>query len=194
MPFSFFKKAIQLPSREFLPDAQLVKCAFRDMDCFAVLYERYVQRIYRYFLVRVTTQDEAEDLTAATFLSAWQALPDFRGQSCFSTWLFTIARHKVIDYYRQRKTQVLLNDTELWVDSNFLEQMETTERLTELRRVLRSLSVEEQELLTLRYAGSLNFEEIAEYFNRRPDALKKTFYRLLAKIKQRLEDDNESKN
>ena len=78
-------------------ESALVAGAKQDPQAFAQLYDLYVQRVYRYLLSKVGNEQEAEDLTAQTFLSALQGLERYTHRGNFAAWLFSIARRKVAD-------------------------------------------------------------------------------------------------
>ena len=68
-----------------------------------------------------------------------------------------------------------------------LTQVVAAERVAELRKCIRTLAPEEQELLRLRYVADLSFAEMAELLEKSEDAVKKSVYRLLARLQSRLE-------
>jgi RNA polymerase sigma-70 factor (ECF subfamily) len=68
-----------------------------------------------------------------------------------------------------------------------LTRVVTAERETELKECIRTLVPEEQELLRLRYVADLSFAEMAELLEKNEDAVKKSVYRLLARLQSRLE-------
>ncbi len=78
-----------------------VRRAQEDPSAFADLYRQHVKQVYRYVLARVSNVGDAQDLTSQTFLTALESLPNYRGQGAFGAWLMGIARHKVMDHYRQ---------------------------------------------------------------------------------------------
>jgi len=82
-------------------EVALVRAAQTDAEAFAVLYDRYVQRLYHYCHHRTNNARDAEDLTAQTFLAALEGFPRYRQDGHFAAWLFAIARNKVMDYYRR---------------------------------------------------------------------------------------------
>ena len=67
--------------------------------------DAYGDALYRYAVQRVKQTQVAEDLVQDTFLAAVQAKERFKGQSSEKTWLFSILKHKLIDYYRRQKTR-----------------------------------------------------------------------------------------
>jgi len=66
---------------------ELVGRAKKDLNQFAVPYDRYVQQVYRFLLARTSNMAEAEDLTSQTFLTAMQKLPSYRSDGHFMAWL-----------------------------------------------------------------------------------------------------------
>ncbi|WP_448575331.1 sigma-70 family RNA polymerase sigma factor [Thermomicrobium sp.] len=88
-----------------LTDEELV-ARFRsgDREAFALLYERYVDRIYDFVVRSVRDREVAADLTQDTFLKAMQGLRARHVQGSLRAWLFTIARNTVIDYQRRHRT------------------------------------------------------------------------------------------
>ncbi len=93
-------------------EADLLRGARQDPARFGEIYELYVKRVYRYLYSRAGNAQEAEDLTAQTFLAALESLDRFKEDGCFAAWLFGIARNKVVDHYRRRDKAILLNEDE----------------------------------------------------------------------------------
>ena len=85
-------------------DMELVERAKKgDMDAFETLANRYEQRVYSLALRMLRQEQDAEDVTQQTFLSAMQNLGGFRGEASFSTWLLRIASHAALKVIRKRK-------------------------------------------------------------------------------------------
>ena len=83
---------------------------------FSKLYDAYVESIYRFIYIKVNSQEIAQDLTSEVFLKVWKSYQkqDFRNPRAF---LYTTARHTVIDYYRTHKTTVSIETAEIIEDS-----------------------------------------------------------------------------
>ena len=62
-----------------------------------------------------------------------------------------------------------------------------TEELSRIRSIIKNLNEEEQDLIRLRYVADLSFAEIADLLGKREDAVKKSVYRLLARLKSQME-------
>ena len=174
-----------------LDESALVRAAQTDSDVFALLYDRYVQRLYHYFYHRTNNVHDAEDLTAQTFLAALEALPHYRRDGYFAAWLFTIARNKVLDYYRRTPNVPLDESMAPPFQSDLAGEAETSQQKGILLRAIRSLKEDEQELIRLRYVAELSFAEIAKALHKSEGATKKMLYRLLARLKSQMEADHE---
>jgi RNA polymerase sigma-70 factor (ECF subfamily) len=174
-------------------DAALVRAAKRDRSAFAVLYRRYVDQIYRYIYSRVGRKADAEDLTARVFTQALEGLDGYREQGEFSAWLFTIARRRVVDHYRRKRpTQPLGEALNIKGDRpNPLAQVVHGEQLERLAKLVKALDEEKQEMLRLRFAGDLTYREIGEIMGRSEAAVKMGVHRLLRRLEEAWEDENE---
>ena len=86
------------------PDVELVGRAKKgDLEAFEALANRYEQRVYSLALRMLRQEQDAEDVTQQTFLSAMENLGGFRGDASFSTWLLRIATHAALKVIRKRK-------------------------------------------------------------------------------------------
>lgn len=168
-------------------DEALIQMALAERQAFAALYRRYVDRIYRYVFVRTGGEIYlAEDLTSQIFMDALEGLPQYRDQGRFAAWLFSIARRKIADHYRARRHQVPLDwiDRALPADETPLQAMLETEEIHLARQIKERLNDSERELVELRYAAGLSFEEIAQLLGRKPSAVKMSLYRLLERLRK----------
>ena len=82
-------------------------------EAFNPLVRKYQQKIYNLIYQRVGDRETAKDLCQEVFLKAWQALPSFKKQSAFYTWLYQIAVNCSIDFIRKRNKEVLFAYEEL---------------------------------------------------------------------------------
>ena len=87
-----------------LTDAELVaRAKGGDLDAFEALMTRYERRVYSLALRMLRQEEDAEDVTQQTFLSALENLAGFRGEASFATWLLRIASHAALKVIRKRK-------------------------------------------------------------------------------------------
>src|SRR5579883_2407674 len=82
-------------------EAALVEAAKQDSHAFALLYDRYVERVYRYCYRRLGSHADAEDTTSQTFHRALEAIASYEVRGApFEAWLFRIAHNLVVDRSR----------------------------------------------------------------------------------------------
>ena len=177
-------------SESVVDETSLVSSAQRNPAEFAALYDRYFRQIYHYLYSRVGSAAEAEELTAQTFLAALEALPRYRQRGHFAAWLFTIARNKARDFYRHGVSPTPLNENHPDKADDPLSQVIQTDQVEQLANLIRKLDADEQDLLRLRYVADLSFAEIGVCLGRKEDTVKKTFYRLLARLQRQMEQSH----
>lgn len=172
--------------------SEMVAEAQRDLAAFASLYDLYIEPIYRYLYSRVQNAAEAEDLAAQTFLSALEALPRYQDKGNFSAWLFSIARSKSIDLFRQKKRERgIVKASERADHPDLLGQLIRAQDVQWLSAAIRALGEDQRELIYLRYVAGLTFSEIGAVLGKREGAVKKSLYRLLARLQSQMEAENE---
>jgi RNA polymerase sigma-70 factor, ECF subfamily len=175
--------------RERADENELVRRAQKDMVQFVVLYDRYVQRVYRFLLARTADIAEAEDLTSQTFLTAMEKLPSYRSDGHFMAWLFTIARNKQVDNFRkyQRRVVVELDEDIAESHQDLVNDLIQKERHYALKKILAGLPEKDYELLNLRLAAQMSFAEMGDYLHQNGENVKKAYYRLLERLKAGME-------
>lgn len=128
------------------------------------LFQRHFDSIYRFFDQKV--EGDIDDLVQATFVSCIRSRDQFRGQSSFRTYLFTIARHELYDYLRKRHR----HRDDIDFDQVSLEHLTTTptgriardQERKLLLHALRALPLEQQLLLELHYWEGMDAAQLAE--------------------------------
>ena len=168
--------------------ALLIAAALEDPAAFGRLYDHFIQRIYRYVYSRVGDAHEAEDITSQTFIAAYESLGRYRERGQFSAWLFRIARSKMNDHFRRSRREVRLEAAEQIVEKeDALGEVIQDEELSLLRFLIKKLNDDERELIRLRYVAELSFVEMGELLGKRENTVKKSFYRLLERLKGQME-------
>jgi RNA polymerase sigma-70 factor (ECF subfamily) len=174
-------------------EEQIVALALAgDVAAFGDLYERYLDDIYHYIYYRVSSQQEAEDLSEAVFLSAWQALDDNPPREApFLLWLYRIAHNTVVDHYRMRKEQVGLEAAAHIADPiEGPEEIVTNwEGIAELRQAMRQLNEDHQEVLICRFIVGLSHAETATVMNRSEQAVRALQYRAIVVLRNLLKHE-----
>lgn len=138
---------------------------------FAVLVRQYQDRVFRFILRLVGARDEAMDLTQETFMKAHQALPGWRPEAQFRTWLFSIAHNAALDLLRRRQRVefVSFSDLPAGEEDHALpdparqpdERLADRQSIEQLERTLQELPAEHREILLLREVEDMSYTEIA---------------------------------
>jgi RNA polymerase sigma-70 factor (ECF subfamily) len=169
-------------------DEALARQALGDPEAFAELYGRYVDRVYRFVLIRTGSVPDAQDLTSQTFLAALESISAYGGRGSFGGWLFGIARHKLADHYRRRRPEISLDDAEELhhPDPSPEEVADTRLQLARVSRALQSLDAQQAEALALRLFGGLDADEVGQVMGKSQAAAKMLVHRGLRKLQERL--------
>lgn len=146
-----------------------------DREAFAELLRRYERPIYNFALRYLRHESWAEDVTQDAFLRVVQRAGEFKHESRFSTWLYTIARNLCVDHLRRQKHRQHSS-----LDQTNDEGAATGERLadagpegsvervvlsreiqTQIAHAIEELPEEQREVFLLRHIGNVSFQEIA---------------------------------
>ena len=76
--------------------------SFNDAEAYGQIYDRYIERIYRFIFFKVSNQSDAEDIASETFLKVWQYIKEGQPVKNLNALLYSVARNLIIDYYRLR--------------------------------------------------------------------------------------------
>lgn len=171
----------------------ICRAARGDAEAFRQLVEAYQTPAYR-LTARMCGPDSAEDVTQEAFLAAWRALPEFRGDCRFSTWLYRLVSNAAIDCLRREKKHRDTDD----VDDLELpdggpspqEQAERSDTRDAVRRALDRLSPEHRQVLLLRFMQELDYGEIARALNVSEGTVKSRINRAKSKLREVLAAGN----
>jgi RNA polymerase sigma-70 factor, ECF subfamily len=157
-------------------DQQLVERVQRgDQKAFALLVEKYQRKLGRLLARMIRDQAEVEDVVQESFIKAYRALPNFRGDSAFYTWLYRIgintAKNHLVAMGRRPSlsNDIEVEDAENFEDGDELRTMDTpeTELMTKelaqtVKQAIEALPQELKTAISLRELDGLSYEEIAE--------------------------------
>lgn len=176
-------------------DMVWVRRAQKDLASFTELYQRYVNRVYRYLLVRVGNEQDAQDLTSQTFLAAMESIRTYRGPQPFIAWLLGIARHKEADLFRRHRPEVELETAVSVSDGENYEEVISRQLQLELvARKLQKIAPDRAEALTLRLFGGLEVSEIARMTGKNEAAVRMLVHRGLRDLQDQLNPGREERS
>ena len=166
-----------------------------DSEAFAALVTEHQHYVYNLALRLLKNEEEALDLAQETFVRAWTALPNFRGQSQFRTWLYRIVTN--LCYNRLPNLRRSLNElgddviaelpeTDLAFD-NPAQGLESRELRSYLHQAIDHLDENYRLLISLRYQNELSYEEIATMLNLPLGTVKTGLFRAKEQLRRALE-------
>ena len=168
----------QVPGNREIDQALVERAQRGDQKAFGMLVEKYQRKLGRLLSRMVRDQAEVEDVVQESFIKAYRALPNFRGDSAFYTWLYRIgintAKNYLVSMGRrpQISHDVEIEDAENFEDAEELRTAETpeTEMMTKeiaktVNETMMALPDELRTAITLRELEGLSYEEIATLMN-----------------------------
>lgn len=154
----------------------LARVARGSEEAFTELYRRFESRIFAFCMSRLNDPAVAADVLSEVMLEAWRQAERFEGRSKVSTWLFSIARYKVLDEMRRRGRRPEEELDPALPDegrASAVDALAGAEREDEVRRCLQNLSDAHREAVHLAFFEDLSYAEIARIVER-PEGTVKT--------------------
>lgn len=158
-----------------------------DLQAFQILYERHHRAVFAVALRSLGDRPAAEDVLQETFLRVYTGRREYRPLAAFRSWLFTIARHQVIDQVRKcRAGSPLESDDPLERVSDPtaspLQEVEARELSDRLGRALARLPRARREVVLLSRVAGLGHEEVARVTGQSPAAVRVALHRALREL------------
>jgi RNA polymerase sigma factor (sigma-70 family) len=165
-----------------------------DHQSYSVLVQQYQNFVFTIALRYVKTREDAEEVSQDVFVKAYRSLADFKGQSKFSTWLYTITTTTCITFLRKKKLEVhsLDNERVFEVADNVdggmsANQIEQKSKVNMVNEAIKMLSPDDAQVITLFYKGEQTLEEIAQIVGKEPNAVKVQLHRARGRLKEKMQ-------
>jgi RNA polymerase sigma factor (sigma-70 family) len=165
-----------------------------DQALYAHLVKRYQNFVFTIVLRYTTNREDAEEIAQDVFVKAYRSLADFRGESKFSTWLYTIVTTTCITFLRKKKVPVHSLDNEHIFEvadnqnatfrANQVEQKSKAQLINE---AIKLLSVDDARIITLFYQAEQSLEEIGRIIGVDPNTAKVKLHRARQRLKEKME-------
>jgi len=161
---------------------------------FAELVNRYQNYVFTLALRYIRNREDAEEVAGDIFLKAYRSLRHFRGESKFSTWLYTIVNTTCITFLRKKRLDVKSLDDERTFevadnqDSGLrANQVEQKSRLNMVNQAIALLSPDDAEIITLFYKNEQSLEEISQILGVEANTAKVRLHRARTRLKEKME-------
>jgi RNA polymerase sigma-70 factor (ECF subfamily) len=174
------------PNRE--EERLLVERAIdRDKAAFAALYDQHVVRVYRHIYYLLSDTREAEDLTAQTFLKAWEAIDRYKERGApFVAWLLRIAHNLTVSHLRAKRDHSTLDEgfVDQKLNRNPEDALERTTEEDSVREALLHLREEQRQVIMLRFVEDLDYREVAAVIGKSVPAVRVIQHRALGNLRK----------
>ena len=170
---------------------KLIQDAVRgEASAFGLLYDRYQPQIYRFVAIKVSHREEAEDLTHQVFLHAWTHVHTYEDFGFpFSSWLYRIARNKVIDHYRTKKNVIAIEEVDeeqFATTATYDADLDAKFTVEEVKRALHKLKPEYQDVIIMRFVEDYSLKDTAKALEKSEGAIKLMQHRAIKQLQSLL--------
>jgi RNA polymerase sigma-70 factor (ECF subfamily) len=167
------------------------RATMRDTSAFAELYDKHVVRVYRHVYYLVSDASVAEDLTAQTFLKAWEAIDRYKERGApFAAWLLRIAHNLTVSHLRSKRDHSELD--EAFVDQklhrNPEDALDRTQEEMSVRAAVMRLRDEQRQVIMLRFVEELDYKEVAAVIGKSIPAVRVIQHRALTNLRKLMAD------
>jgi len=159
----------------------------KDEAAFFEVYQQTKAGVYSVIASIIKDRQAIEDLMQETYIKMLKSLNQYQKGRSFTPWLLQIAKNLSLDYYRKHQKEVVMDIQEneyLFTKNQVNENQEID---LELNEMLRSLTIDEREVVTLKIVSEMKFKDIAESLNRPLGTVLWIYNKAIKKIKNDLE-------
>lgn len=161
---------------------------------FSKIYDKYVEKIYRFIVLKVNSEEVAQDLTSDVFTRGWQS---FSNQKCdiknMPAFLYQIARNLIVDHYREKGQAQLVsienvpNIVDLGTDLPKEAMLKSD--VNRVKAALTNLNNDYREVIVWYYLDEFSVPEIAKILNKSEEAVRVQIHRALNALRACLPAD-----
>lgn len=167
--------------------------AKHDPEAFGKIYDEYAEKIFRFIFFKVSSEQEAEDLSSEVFFKAWNYLIGEKPVKSIGALLYTIARNRVIDHYRQKRAEIEIIEETIKVmpdEGGYVSELEKKADLGRVYKALGKLKDEYREIVVMRYFDDLSVSEISSIIQKTQNNVRVLLHRSIAALKDIMEEED----
>ena len=172
-----------------MPDAQ---------KTFSQIYDKYINKIYRFVFLKVSSQEIAEDLTSEAFSRTWVVFKQNQDEiKNVRAFLYKTANNLIIDHYRQkgRANVISINNPSIIDPKQDLEKhVLLSSDMNNVKQALVHLKKDYQNVILWHYLDDLPISEVSELLNRSEQATRVLLHRALKSLRTAINNNHDSKN
>lgn len=159
-----------------------------DIEVFSLLVSKYQNLVFTICSRVFDNREEAEDIAQESFIKCFQSLKQFKGESKFSSWLYTITYNTCLNHLKYKKRQTSVEDIANIADHEIIEQdqifakLEQKEQTNLIQKALSKLELDEQMIIQLYYYEELPIKEISSILSLKIENIKIKLFRSRKKL------------
>ncbi len=170
-------------------DNTLIEKALKgNQNAWKKLVKRHEKALYGYTLRMTGNPSDAMDLMQETFLAVCRNLPDFRHQSTFKTWMFSLAYYRCMDFYRRKKLALaedqepdaIEDQEQTFCPTENLQQLQTQQGLID---AVAKLTAEQKQIVEMKIFQQQTFDDVAMQLGLSTNTVKSRFYAAINRLK-----------
>jgi len=165
-----------------------------EQNAYAELVNRYQSYVFTLTLRLIKSREDAEEVAQDVFIKAYRSLADFRGESKFSTWLYTITNTTSISFLRKKRLNMdsLDNEKVFEVADNHnsgfrADTIEKKSKVNMVNQAITLLNPDDAEIITLFYKAEQTLEEISKILGLETNTVKVRLHRARTRLKEKME-------
>lgn len=153
------------------------------------IYREYFDQVYRFALVRTPSTEDAQDIVSRVFTKVVQHFPEYtpRSGATIRSWLFTILRNELADFYRRQKPnlslETIVEEGHTPLINEYLDQKQNLQKVT---AAVQNLPDRQQEMILLKYQSDFKNKEIAQLLNLDEKTISATLSRAIKALRLHL--------
>jgi RNA polymerase sigma-70 factor (ECF subfamily) len=163
---------------------------------FEKIYEQNVDKIFRFAYLKVSSKDEAEDITSVVFTRFWEKIEkqekhedkEIKNPKAF---LYTIARNMIIDHYRGRREEKDVDIEKVTIKDeriNIEEEASVKHDIEQIKKAIDNINEDYQDVIIWYYINELTIPEIAELLNKPEANIRVLIHRAIESLKKQLKN------
>lgn len=161
---------------------------------FGSIYEQYVEKIYRFVYLKVSSQEIAEDISSKVFLKGWEVYQNQdKSISNIGAFLYQIARNMVTDHYREKgKVKLVSTDHLAYIVDNKVnihEKAVFNADLEKVKKAIQNLKKDYQDVLILHYLEDMPVPKVADILQKNPATIRVMVHRGLKALRGKLQEE-----
>ncbi|MGV6862315.1 MAG: RNA polymerase sigma factor [Putridiphycobacter sp.] len=176
--------------KSYQEDLIFINKAKKDINAFALLYDKYWEKIFRYIYSKVQSLDDTGDICQQTMMKAMANLNRYEDRGYpFSAWLYRIAGNEINLYYRKKKkngfVEIMEKDAITLIQEINPTEGDLVAEQEKLLLILAQLKPKQAEIIEMRFFFKYSFKEIANVYQISEANAKMRLYRVIEKLKQK---------